>query len=235
MQLDPEELARHARRALIQDECGLSYFLFADHFSELDLLRSTIEDLIAREESAEIGRLSPHADALPEQRRSEFWAENHPYWWEHIIAPQFRASFFIAMMAAVEVHLNRFVRDAGTVAMAPIDVDELKGPLYPRARRFLQRFCAIEAPGEASWQLLSSYYLVRNALAHASGFIGEGKRARKIEALARRTDGLTIAAGHVELHAGFCTAAHSNCRRFLLDIWGELVLLCRRHREASQE
>jgi hypothetical protein len=227
---DQRALAEEARIALIQDQCAMSYFQFEDHFSELELLRSTIEELISREESSEIERLAPEANQLPERMRGEFWSENHPYWWEHIIAPQFRASFFIALMSAVELHLTHFVRDGGVVAKAPIAADDLKGALYPRSRKFLSRFCAIDSPGEADWQRLLGYYSVRNVLAHAGGYVGEGADARHIAALAAQVNGLTISNAHLEISAAFCVAAHSDCNAFLFEIWSQLVLLCQRSR-----
>src|SRR2546421_326323 len=144
--IDPEVLSKLARESLILDGCSLSYFSFADNFGQLELLRTTIEDLITREEKADIERLAAFSEQLPEGQRSEYWAENHPYEWEHIIAPQFRASFLATVMAAVELHLGRLTRDAGRIARAPIDVDDLKGALYPRTRRFLSRLCGIQGP-----------------------------------------------------------------------------------------
>ena len=144
--LDLSRLQEDARQILIQDGCSLSYFVFADNFSELSLLHTTIEDLISREESEEVDRLAGFADALSVERSSEYWAENHPYWWEHIIAPQFRASFLITLMGAVELHLGRFAQDAATVVRAPIGPEDLKGGFYPRTRRFLSLFCNIDSP-----------------------------------------------------------------------------------------
>jgi hypothetical protein len=228
--IDHEELARVARESLIQDECGMSFFGFADNFAELDLLRSTIEALIVREEAAEIDRLAPSATQLPENLRNEFWAENHPYWWEHIIAPQFRASFFIALMSAVELHLGHLTRDAGLVARAPIDAEDLKGAFYPRSRKFLKLFCGIDAPPESGWQRILNYYAVRNALVHRGGMVGSAAEGRQITTFSGQVDGLVIRSEHIELQEAFCIAAHRDCHAFLFDTWSELVLLCRRAR-----
>jgi hypothetical protein len=228
MQIDPAELWRHARDELIRDECGMSHFAYADNFSELDLLRTTVEELVAREEAADVDRLATEAKALPGGASGEFWAENHPYWWDHIIAPQFRASFFIALMSALELHLGRLVRDAGIVVDAPISAEELKGGFYSRSRKFLSRFCAVESPGEHSWQRILSFYSVRNALVHAGGFVANKGDLQKLEAFATQVDGLVISSQHVELQAAFCAQAHRECRAFLDDVWGEVVLQCRK-------
>jgi hypothetical protein len=139
MTLDPDTLFEASREFLIQDECKFGHEVCEDHFSELTLLHRTIEDLIVSEEAKEVNALAGDADRFPEHRRSEYWADNHPWWWEHVIAPQFRASFFMTLMAALELHLGRFARDAGTIVRAPIGPEELKGGMYPRTRRFLQR------------------------------------------------------------------------------------------------
>jgi hypothetical protein len=212
---------------LIQDECAISYFGFADNFSELDLLRKTVEDLIAREERVEVENLARQADSLPEGITGEFWAENHPYWWEHIIAPQFRGAYFIALMSALELHVGRLTNDAGLVAGAPIEHSELKGELYPRIRKYLKLFCNIGNPPEVQWQRILNYYAVRNTLVHNGGHVTDSK-LKQTTALSKAVPGLTISNGHVELQAEFCSAAHEDCRRFLFDLWGEIVLLCRR-------
>lgn len=130
-----------AREMLLTDECVMSHFGYADHFRELAHLHRTIEDLISREERAELEELSKHAASLPEDGRGEFWADNHPYWWDHIIVPQFRGSFFISLMSAVELHLGRLATDAALIVDAPIGHDELRGGVYQRIRGFLQLVC----------------------------------------------------------------------------------------------
>lgn len=205
----------------------MSHFAYADNFSELGLLRATIEELIAKEEAAEVNRLAVEAETLPDGASGDFWAENHPYWWDHIIAPQFRASFFIALMSALELHLGRLVRDAGVIVDAPITADELKGGFYSRCRKFLNRFCAIQSPDEQSWQRMLSLYAVRNALVHAGGFVADKGELQQLEAFGRQIDGLVISSQHVELQASFCAQAHRACRAFLDDVWGEVVLQCR--------
>ena len=129
-----QDMFEDSRTALIQDQCALSRFVSEGNFSELDLLRRTIEELIQREETEEINQLAIHADRLAPDARSEFWADNHPYAWEDIIASQFRSSFFIALMSAVELHLGRAAQVAGMISRAPIGQEDLKGG-FPGFRR----------------------------------------------------------------------------------------------------
>lgn len=225
--LDPNTMFEHAREALIQDECALSQAVFVDNFDELSLLHQTIEDLISREESKAVDHLAESADQLPEHRRSEYWADNHPYWWEHIIQPQFRGAFLITLMAAVELHLGHFARDAGTIVRAPIGPEDLKGGFYPRTRRYLALFCKITNPPEASWQRIGNYYAVRNSLVHEGSHTGDDKQARQITAFARSVQGLNVNSGRIELERVFCETALRDCRSFLEAVWKELVDLCR--------
>jgi hypothetical protein len=213
----------------------MSRFAYADNFSELDLLRTTVEELLAREEAADIDRLATEAQTLPDGASGDFWAENHPYWWDHIIAPQFRASFFITLMSALELHLGRLVRDAGVVVAAPISADELKGGFYPRCRKFLSRFCAIQSPPERHWQRILSLYSVRNALVHAGGFVADKGELRKLTRFATQIDGLVISSQHVELQAAFGAEAHRECRAFLDDVWGDVGLQCRKRQSVGSE
>lgn len=226
--IDSNVLAEHARESLIQDHCGTSRYLYTANFSDLELLRSTIEELITREETGDINQVATVADSLPHEHRGEFWADNHPYGWEDIIAPQFRGAFFMALMSAVEAHLGRIAQDAAVICRAPIDADELRGGVYQRTRRFLERFCAIAAPDEASWQRIGSYYAVRNALVHAGGFIRDGATKRQIEALARQVPGLELWSNLIEVRREFCEAALTDCRAFLDALFAELHAACDR-------
>jgi hypothetical protein len=216
-----------ARQALIQDECSLSYFVFADNFSELSLLLQTIEDLISKEETEEVDRLAGFADALPVERRSEYWAENHPYWWEHVIAPQFRASFLITLMGATEFHLGMLARDGATIVRSPIGPEDMKGGFYQRTRRFLSLFCNFDSPSAAVWERIGDLYAVRNALVHAGGFIRDNEGGR-VRAFAGRVQGLRVTSDRIEMDRAFCQLALNECRGFLMEVWQELVLLCRR-------
>jgi hypothetical protein len=151
MTISPEAFRGLTRDALLSDECAMSHFGYADNFRELEHLLSTIDDLVLREEAAELDVLSANAAHLTEQDRGEFWAENHPYWWDHIVVPQFRGAFVISLMSAAELHLGRLANDAGVIVEAPIALDELRGGFYQRARRFLASFAHVELP-EATWR-----------------------------------------------------------------------------------
>ncbi len=216
---------------LIEDKCSLSYFLLSDHFSELSLLHKTIEDLIAGEESREIDHLANFASALPAEKRSEYWADNHPYWWEHIIAPQFRSSFYISLMAGVELHLGRLAQDAATIVRAPIGPDDLKGEFYPRTRRFLALFCNFEGPSERAWERINDFYAIRNCLVHAGGHLDDRRRSRRVRTLASHVEGLTVTPNdQIEMEREFCHFALQECKRFLDEVWRRLGLLCERVR-----
>jgi hypothetical protein len=227
MTLDAETLFEHSREMLIQDECKFGYMVCEDHFAELTLLHQTVEDLIVREEEKEVSTLAEGAHRVPEDRRSEYWADNHPWWWEHVIAPQFRASFFMTLMAGVELHLGRFARDAGMIVRAPIGPDDLKGGVYPRTRRFLLLFCQFNRPGDSAWERIGDLYAVRNALVHAGGYTdGEGRK--RVAALAARVPQFKVDGGRIELNREFCELAMEDCRSFLREMWQELVILCQR-------
>lgn len=228
--MDLEELAR---QEFIDSEGSMAYDLCAGHFGELGLLRSTIESLIAREESLEIERIAPYAETLPADARGAFWAENHPYWWEHIIAPQFRAAYLTALLSAVELHLRRVVDSAGMVARAPIRQNDLKGDFYPRSRRFLQLFCGIAEPSEKRWERISDLQTVRNTLVHAGGFVSEDRRGKRIIALSKRVEGLRIETSQIELQSPFCEAALHDCHQFIEAVWSQVILLCKRQRATT--
>jgi hypothetical protein len=229
MTIPPDRLRSMTRDILLQDECATSHFGYADNFGELEQLLRTIEELIVREESSEIDALADHVEFLPESMRGDFWAENHPYWWEHIIAPQFRSAFFIALMSAVELHLGRLANDAALIVNAPITYDELKGGFYQRVRRFLAAFVELQSPGEADWKRLVDYYSVRNSLVHAGGFVRETDM-KNLTALESRLGIKIVVNRHLELPRAFCETALRDCKDFVHAVWTELAALCRRVR-----
>jgi hypothetical protein len=225
--IDPTTLFEISRDALIQDECQFGYMVCEDHLSELALLHRTIEGLITSEEEREVNSLAEVADQLPERRRSKYWADNHPWWWEHIIAPQFRASFLMTLMSAVELHLSRFARDGATIVRAPLSADDLKGGIYKRTRRFFRLYCQFTQPSDAMWERIGDLYDVRNALVHAGGF-PDGPRGQRITRFAAKTPELCIQSGRIELSREFNELALAECSSFLTEIWEELAKLCRR-------
>ena len=233
--IDSEMLADDARRTLIQDQCSLTYFMIGDSFSGLSLLHATIEDLIIREEKADVSRLAEYAAKLPADARSEFWADNHPYQWEHIIAPGFRTSFFLTLMASVEHHLSYIARDAGTVIRAVPEEAKARGSLLRANQRFFQRQCGFDGPSAADWQHLMQLQLVRNILAHRGTFIGSDERAEQVSRFAATQTGLTVSGGELEMTREFTSASLAACRDFSLALHRELGGLCRRTAQAEDD
>jgi hypothetical protein len=212
----------------MEDRHSLSWFVFTDNFSDLRLLLTTIEQLITREENSEIERLSAYADALPEHARSEYWANNHPYQWDDIIAPQFRASFFLTLMAAAEYHLTHLLADAGVVARVNVAPQDLKvrGGFYARARAFLETQCGITTIPATRWSWIEDLQEVRNALAHNGTMITDDRRGRRVKAFAKCTPGLSADRQQIELSREFCESVLEKVSEFIREVWAEFWRWC---------
>lgn len=225
-EIPTEQLFEEARRQLIQDECRLAWFGVADNFDELKLLLDTVDDLIAAEEAKEVERLSQLEAAMPKPD-PEFWAMNHPYEWEDIIAQQFRGSFFLTVMAAVEQHVGRMATYAGMIARAPVELDDLKGGFYPRVRKYLERVCGLSVPGGRLWSDIDDLYQVRNLIAHRGFYIGDDAKAQRVRSIAQKRQGLLGPSDHLALTHEFCEEAWRDAREFCVEVWQSLVARCR--------
>jgi hypothetical protein len=226
-EVDKETLAEHARTFLIGDRCSLTHHVLTNNFSELRLLQKTVEELIIREERSEIEQLDRLAKGLPEHAQGEYWAENHPYQWEHIIAEQFRASFFLTLMAAAEFHLGRLAEDAATITREVDTSRDGQAGFYKRTRRFLRK-CGTEGPGEAKWQTLGQLYEIRNMLAHRGMTIGDDVRAQRVMRSTQQMPGITVETGHLKLSKQFCDWAVDEVSGFVEEVWEDLAKVCDR-------
>jgi hypothetical protein len=232
--LTPAFLASGGRRLLIEDRCIMTYFSILDNFKELSHLHTTIEDLVAREETNEVESLSRTYDNLPPALQGDFWSENHPYQWEHVIVPQFRGSYFVSLLSAVEIHLRAIARDAAQVAATSISADDLKGGLYQRVRAVLTKLCAF-SDDPSGWERIGDFYALRNVLVHEGNFLGSAGSANRVRSLVARTPSLTVHMEHIELSREFCQQATSTCLEFLESLFGQLGLLCDRQPPISSQ
>jgi hypothetical protein len=220
------DLYEESRRFHIEDEFSLTHTVLGFAFSGLELFRVTFEDLLLREETAEVNRLAEYADTLPEGQSSEFWAENHPYQWNDIIAPQFRLAFFLSLMGTLEHHLGFIVRNAELVARVAEERDISRGSTYQVMRKRL-RASRILGPPEPVWQRILDYNELRNVVAHNGAYLTDSDRSARVRQLAARKAGITTDGNEIELSADFVKEAFEECRDFIFGLHGNVADACR--------
>jgi hypothetical protein len=221
----PDYIVTDTRRYLLDDKGSMARLLVQDDIDELRLFRGTLEKFIEEEEAGEIAALAKHAE--PDD--GEFWAAHYPYQWQQIIGSQLRKSFVVSLVSLAEFHIGLLCRDVATVTEAKITPDDLKGPLFIRARKFLETFAQFEAPSQAEWEFIGDLYSLRNSIVHNAALVDVDRNSARIEAFMRKAPGLSVpSAGMLKMENSFCVFAFEGVNSFLEVLHVQYVNLCTR-------
>jgi hypothetical protein len=195
--------------------------LLGDDLEHLTLFRETVEEFIKVEEKRELGALSPEA--------LERLADNHPHWWQDIIGQRFRASFLVALLSVVEVHLVRLCDAVRTIASTPVGRSDLKGQnILEQSKKFLQAFGHFRRPSARSWAYVRDLYHVRNCIIHHQGMVAQYRSAPRIRAFIEENNHIRLESDSIDIEPPFCTAAVEGVTAFFDDLKSEVVELCER-------
>lgn len=216
------------RRQLIESRCGCTISFALEGLEELKFFVATLEGFIAREEAREVAEAEVYAHSHDFEAGADFWAENHPYWWEQIFASRLRSAYIVSLMAVVEQHLREVCRDAATILN--IDSPQVdRGGLIRQYRRFLQREVNFKSPDQKTWESIRYVYDLRNAFVHNGGMLREANDRARIRQLAKRAPGLKIENDvFLDLGADFVGFANNSAAELFSGLALELVSLCER-------
>lgn len=95
------------RRQLIESRCGFTISFAREGLEELKFFVTTLEGFIAREEAREVAEAEVYAHSHGLEAGADFWAENHPYWWEQIFASRLRSAYIVTTMGGKKQGLPR--------------------------------------------------------------------------------------------------------------------------------
>jgi hypothetical protein len=196
----------------------------------LEFYVNTLEQLVERECSQEIGDLKRHADQLPEDRRGKFWAWHYPVHWDEVFASQLRSSFVVTLVSLAESHVGMVAEQACEIADTPLTPDDLRSG-FERHRKHLQALPGFARPDDRCWNAVYEIRDLRNCIVHANSRIWATKneaRETRLRSLVDRLPGLTRPYDVLELSREFPTHAFRTVQKFILDLYEEAEELCRR-------
>jgi hypothetical protein len=193
---------------LIEQEFSLFLGSITGVQSDLRGYHRVVEELLAEAEAKDADKALASVDHLEEPRRSEVLAWHIPYWWAQTFVPQFRASYTVWAISALELHLGWAYRLAGGFAQTSQTSTELpKSHIVASYKKFFNQLPDSEAPDEVAWSRLADLYTIRNALAHSGGyvtFLPEVKR-RELKTVIRRFHGIVLSYNvALEIDEVFC-------------------------------
>ncbi len=222
------DFAMEYRRQLIESQCAFTIDSAREELKELKFFVATLEDVIAREEAREVAAVETYAQSRGIEAGGDFWAENHPYWWEQIFASRLRSAYIVSLMAAVEQHLRQVSRDAATI-LNTNPLEGGRGNKVAQFRRFLTHQAHFRLPHQQTWESIGYVYDLRNAFAHNGGMLRPGKDGDRIRRLATLAPGLKVEGEiFLELQPDFIRFANRAVEELLSGLASELVSLCKR-------
>ena len=190
----------------------------------------TLEEFIAHEREGEIAELKPHADALPKDTRSDFWAWHYPVHWDEILASQLRSSFVVTVISLAESHLGMVCEHACKIAGAPLKAADLRGGPFERNRKCLEALAGFRQPDTKTWEAILAIRDIRNCIVHANSRISDSSAPQRLRELVGRLPGITTAYEVVELSPEFPSHALSTVRSFVDALYEEASALCERRK-----
>lgn len=201
----------------------MAWFIISDNMSELRQFLTTTEDFIAKEEAREIGILEKHSGSSD----PDFWAHHYPFEWQDVIGSQLRKSFVVSLMSLAEFHVGLLCRDVATITEAKITIEDLRGNVFSRARKFLETFAGFTFPTQGEWEFVGDLYALRNNIVHNAALVDTDRNAARLEAFMKKAPGISNpSAGFLKIEKGFCLYILDQVEKFLRDVHAEYVALC---------
>lgn len=179
----------------------------------VEVVRSDLEDLevfleiltAALHEAAD-----RHVDRVIERAkgREVDWSVHHPHWFDRP-GELLRHAFLIGLMSTVEYHLSEFCAVIENRVALPIGVNDSKGSVVDRSRKYLQQITEFRiSPSPSDWEFMGDMWCLRNLLVHNQGFL-TGGGSKRVLTMINRTDGINGAFENpVEIELEFCQLAH---------------------------
>ena len=221
----PNSMFRDARMYILADKGNSNKRIVSDNLSGLRLYLTTTEEFIEREEAREIESLEKHAGASS----PDFWAWHYPVQWQEIIGSQLRKSFVVSLVSLAEFHIGMLCRDVVTITEAQITIDDLKGNIFSRARKFLETFARFTSPAQVDWELMGDIYALRNNIVHNAALVEADRNSSRLESLMQKAPGISNpSAGILDIKKEFCLYVLSHVETFMNDMHNEYAELCNR-------
>jgi hypothetical protein len=187
---------------------GVTLMIVRSDLDDLLVCHDMLESTMASELATFQRRADAQASTLSEFERGEFYRfHSGSYWMLDEVFPSIvRSSMFLTCYSLLESRLDQFCRQAGQEMGTHLTLQDMRGKGIVRAQRFLKKAVRLQFPDDMKqWQDILTYSIIRNALVHANGVVGDDKKRTRLRQFADKTRGLVKLrlAEHIELQAGF--------------------------------
>jgi hypothetical protein len=225
--ISEDTLVEDGRRQLIQERCSTIFELLKMDLDELALFQRMMEQFIVDEADKGVKDTNGTLSLYAEGEKREFWAYSHPWYWQDIFASRLRMSYIVSLFSITESHLKAVCDAIAQIIKSPIQMDDLRGGVFGRARKFLWHIGGFDRPTERDWEQITDIWCLRNIIVHRNGVLVGSADERRIRALFGRAPGIGCQSEvMLEIEQGFCDFSQSRVWDFFEQIELEVTSLC---------
>ncbi len=172
---------------------------------ELEMYFKTLEKMISQEEEREINQINSRSKGEID------WSEEYPYWWKDIFATQLRFSFVIWAIAVLEHNLKSTCEYLSNVFDR--EWEDPKYEIIKSSKKFLSKVGVAKGIDKSVWGNIEGQIKIRNHLVHKGIYLldypdtdksSEAKRARTLEQIIRKQNGIEIKSITLQISQEFC-------------------------------
>lgn len=162
-----------------------------------------LEGAVTRELAEFQRAVDANASMLSESERDEHYRFHSGSRWtlEEVFPNIIRSSMFLTCYALLEARLDQFCQVAAREMGTKLTLGDIHGKGIVRARIFLKKVVGMQFPDcTEQWREISTYGIIRNALAHSNGVLDDSRKREPVRRFANETHGLVkLTTDHVVL------------------------------------
>lgn len=206
---------------LQDDMVDFLYSYICTQLNELRNYLTVMDDYIIGSERDEISDLEKEFDELSDSGKEMFWQENYPVHWNEVFGYNLRSSFVLLLCNTIEPYMGMLCLDIKAIKKSKLAVDDLKGGLYERTRKYLETVGGFNSPKDGEWEIIGDIYALRNAITHNGAIIEGSNKEERIKSLMNKAPGLSIpSGGMLNIEKIFCEFALLNVESFVKGLYG---------------
>ncbi len=196
---------------------------FVDAIKEAQFYFDTLVEFIESQEQKEVERLKGLAEAVPYNRKDEFWSHHYPCHWKEIFEGNLTASFIVSLLSALEFYLRGICQVLHEGKSKKLDDYRAKGrPSFcKKVRSYLSQYVSADL-SSLDWGTIGKLWRIRNIIAHNQGLCLKESDKRLLNQFVDENDGISIDNDWIQIDQTFCKRVLQTVKKFGIDI-GNLI------------
>ncbi|GEM_PF-1624730 len=182
---------------------GVTLMIVQSELADLQTCDEMLEGAVIRELAGFQRAVDANASMLSESERDEYYRFHSGSRWmlEELFPNIARTSMFLTCCALLEARLDQFCQVAAREIGTRLTLEDIHGKGIVRARIFLKKAVGMPFPDcTEQWREISTYGIIRNALAHTNGVLDDSRKRELVLQFANETHGLVkLTPAHVVL------------------------------------